>query len=325
MTKNIFESLRTFTGNLFDYAGLFPPAGLKLSEAFKNYIEYKNGNYKWMLSNFICPVKLLPELENLIEEKYSNESEISLSVLGRGGHDADDFKINFEGDLDLWKCFDAKFANKIKTDFFETRFPDDLISGRDINKISGLIDFMTSKFNSELSHPVYLFLECFTGPDWKKNIKSFINSIELHNENSANTGFKLRTGGVEAYAFPPVDFIALSIRECLDRKVPMKFTAGLHHPFRHYDNNIKTMMHGFVNVFAAGIIAARHNISNKGIKEILNDENPGNFIFDDNGFSWKDWKVDIKDIKFARENLVTSYGTCSIDEPIHDLKSINLL
>ncbi|MCB0727921.1 MAG: hypothetical protein KDD00_10680, partial [Ignavibacteriae bacterium] len=105
----------------------------------------------------------------------------------------------------------------------------------------------------------------------------------------------------------------------------MKFTAGLHHPFRHFDESIGTKMHGFINVFGAGITAMRHNITNEGLAEMLDDENPDNFKFTEDSFSWKGWETDIDDIVFARNDLVISYGSCSFDEPIDDLKSLKLI
>ena len=84
-------------------------------------------------------------------------------------------------------------------------------------------------------------------------------------------------------------------------------------------------MHGFVNVFGAGVIAMRHNISDYGLKEILSDENPDNFVFTDEYFSWKDWKINIDEINLARKDLMISFGSCSFDEPVEDLKNLNLL
>ncbi len=325
MTKTISNSLESFVKNILDYAGMFPPARLDLAEAFYNYVKYKNGKYNWIVSKFICPARKLTELGNLIETKYKDEADISISVLGSCGSDEDDFRSNFETDLKLWKGFNIKCGVKVKTNFYETRLPDDLILKQNYKETSRFIDLFTSEIIDNIKQPVYFFTECLMGEDWKKDIRSLVNAIELHNEKSNNCGFKLRTGGIEPFSFPSPGQIALSIRECLDRKTTLKFTAGLHHPIRHYDSNIRTMMHGFINVFASGILAMRHNISDRNIREILDDENRDNFIFSETGFSWKDWTAGIKDIEFARKNLVTSYGSCSIDEPVDDLKSLNLL
>ncbi|MEO8445936.1 MAG: hypothetical protein ABI528_00495 [bacterium] len=311
------NSIKCFNERLIDYAGLFPPASLDLQTSYSNYIKYKQSEYAWMLSRFICPVKLLPALETIINQNLSEK--FSVSVITTAAKLESDFKNNFINDFNICNSFIKKNGN-FKIDMVETKLPDgDKIS------YSDCVSFAVSSLQKEFSDPAFIFFEGNSGENWKQSSDAIINSISTMNEQNLNSGFKLRTGGTSPEAFPESEQIAFCIRECLDRKVPMKFTAGLHHPYRHYDLNLKSMMHGFVNVFGAGIIAMTHNISNDGLIEILNDERPGNFIFTENYFSWKDWKVETQDIVYARENLVTSFGSCSFDEPIEDLQTLHLL
>lgn len=319
------NSLISFTCKIIDYAGLFPPAKLSLTEALKNFIEYRKGKYAFMMSRFICPVKLLKEFETLLVNDYSGQGIINVSALSSGGNSLDDFKNNLENDLKVWKEFNLKNNERVNINSFELKLPDELIFENNSKNTSSFIDFISDRIKKEISVPVFIYSEGSMNNDWKTNSGSLIEGIEIHNLNNFNAGFKLRTGGVEAAAFPSSESIAYCIRQSLDKKVPVKFTAGLHHPFRHYDSGIGTMMHGFINVFGAGIIAMRHDISNHGMEEILNDEDPADFIFTDEFFSWKDWKIEIADIEFARKNLVLSYGSCSFDEPVDDLISFNLL
>ena len=63
-TSNVKESVRTLLTGAIDYAGLFPPAGLPMSEAVINYAMYRNSNYHWMLGRFVLSVA---QLDDLIE------------------------------------------------------------------------------------------------------------------------------------------------------------------------------------------------------------------------------------------------------------------
>lgn len=319
------KSIIEFTKNLIDYAGLFPPAKLDIHTAFKNHLEYISTEYKWMISKFICPVNLFGELENILSHKPYKLNKVFLSALGRSSENKETFEKNFCDDLILWEDFIAKTHDKVKISSYEVKLPEETLISSDIEYLTSTINFLSSSIEKNISQPVFSFFEGSSADNWKENFKSLINSISVHNESKFNSGFKLRTGGVEAHSIPSAEQIAFCIRECLDRKVPVKFTAGLHHPFRHYDKTVRAKMHGFINVFGAGIIAMRHNLSNKGIEEMLMDEDPENFIFTDEYFSWKDWKAEIEDIKFARENLVISFGSCSFDEPVEDLKLLKLL
>lgn len=321
MNKSIFS----FTEKLIDYAGLFPPAKLSLPIAFSNFLLYSNEKYEHMLSKFICPVNLLPQLENLTGSGNSGLNQFYISALSTGGNNISEFNLNFEKDLKNWKEFVTGKSGAAVINSFETRIPDKLMNAEEKKVLTELITTISVKIKKEISDPVMIFLEGPLNENRNDAAASLIDAIYAHNQSGFNTGFKLRTGGVEAVSFPSSEHIAFCIRRCLDRKVPMKFTAGLHHPFRHFDNQIGTMMHGFINVFASGIIAMRHDISDKEIEEVLNDEDPADFIFTDEYFSWKGWKISIEDIEFARKELVLSFGSCSFDEPVADLQSLNLL
>ena len=139
-------------------------------------------------------------------------------------------------------------------------------------------------------------------------------------------GFKLRTGGVEAKAFPSPEQVAFAITTCRDVGVPMKFTAGLHHPIRHYNESVKTKMHGFINVFAAATIAHTHReVDANHVQAILEDEDARSFSFDNDGLRWKSLSVTTPQIEAARRAFAISFGSCSFDEPRDDLRALGWL
>jgi hypothetical protein len=84
-------------------------------------------------------------------------------------------------------------------------------------------------------------------------------------------------------------------------------------------------MFGFLNVFAAGIIAMRHNISDRGLVEVIMNENIKNFNFTNDYFSWHNWEINLEDVKYARKFLMTSLGGSSFNIPIEELKLLGLL
>src|SRR5512135_342089 len=57
------HSLHILLHSLIDYAGLFPPAGLKMADAVANYGRYKNGPNAWALGRFVVPAARLDEFE----------------------------------------------------------------------------------------------------------------------------------------------------------------------------------------------------------------------------------------------------------------------
>ena len=135
---------------------------------------------------------------------------------------------------------------------------------------------------------------------------------------------KIRTGGITPDAFPAIDDVAAFIRACKEKGVAFKATAGLHHPLRcvkplTYDTHAPTgTMHGFLNVFMAAAIPHR-------AEEILREEDPRAFSFDDEKAAWGEEQVDVKDIEKMRETFAISFGSCSFEEPISDLRALSLL
>jgi len=61
------------------------------------------------------------------------------------------------------------------------------------------------------------------------------------------------------------------------------------------------------------------------VRLIVEDEDAGHFLFDDEGFRWKDLRATTAEIVAARQHAVISFGSCSFDEPRDDLRNLGLL
>jgi hypothetical protein len=58
--------------------------------------------------------------------------------------------------------------------------------------------------------------------------------------------------------------------------------------------------------------------------KMLDDEAEFSFTGDKDFFGWREWRVAVHRIREHRK-LVTSFGSCSFDEPREDLRALNLL
>lgn len=183
-----------------------------------------------------------------------------------------------------------------------------------VNDVSGL-------FESSLNFNVKYFYEY--APNL--NLPLVIKALWYNNKGSRLAGYKLRTGGTDALSFPTPEEIALAIKTCREYDVPMKCTAGLHHPISHYDDSIKARMTGFLNLFGAASMEHCHNTTEEVLSAILRDENADDFTFTDNAFKWKNLLIMASEVERGRKELLMSFGSCSFDEPIEYLKKMNLL
>lgn len=320
------SSFKTFTDKLIDYAGLFPPARLSLAQAFHNFLFYQKGSYSWILSNFICPAEKLNELTALIKHIVdSNTKKIPISVLGFTEDDLREFSEKNTACLETIREFEEIHTADVSVKAFEVRLPGKLFLEKGTGTMLDVIDNINYSLQDKLKKEIPCYFEPTIISDFNYCITKLAEAIAVHNMKGFKCGLKLRTGGTEASAFPSVHEAAITILTCLKQTIPMKCTAGLHHPVRHYNEAVKTKMHGFLNVFGAGILAYRHKLEVDEIKEILDDEYSYNFDFTLDGFVWNGLTATDENIKEAREKLMHSFGSCSFDEPIDDLRTIELL
>ncbi len=139
---------------------------------------------------------------------------------------------------------------------------------------------------------------------------------------------KIRTGGVKPEAIPTPADVAAFILACADRRLPFKATAGLHHPIRAeyaltYESDApRAVMHGFLNVLMASAFAWQ---GERDVEPIIAETDAGAFSFDDEHAHWRDKSVSTAQIRDARQNFMHSMGSCSFDEPVHELQALGLI
>jgi hypothetical protein len=85
------------------------------------------------------------------------------------------------------------------------------------------------------------------------------------------------------------------------------------------------MMHGFLNVFGAGILAHATGADPEVLTACVAETDPGAFNFSSEGFTWRDHLVSAGDLDRARERFLAGFGSCSFTEPRDDLRTLGLL
>ena len=300
-------SLNALLTNSIDYAGMFPPCSLGLEPALKNHAQYVHSADSWMLGGFVLPIEQFDAAKQLLSE-FDPLHALRIAVLGPRTATADAF-------LDALDDTDAAIRSFARYDV-------DLIS---INHLEMLlppdVDLAVLKEAKAILGDLPVFWEA--PPD---RAQQTIALVAGHNsdEEVATFGYKLRTGGVTADAFPTSAQIANALVTPATHQLPIKFTAGLHHPIRQFRDEVKTKMHGFLNVLGAAVLAAEHRWNADQAAIMLEDEEPNSFSFTDDFFAWREWKIDVERLRYRRK-FVRSFGSCSFDEPRDDLRAQGLL
>lgn len=319
----MFASLRALLSGVIDYAGLFPPAQLSLDQSIRNYARYRREPENWMLGRFICPAVRLAELVPYLDELFQDGARLTCSALGRGATDGVEFKSALRKDLEYIAAFRQEAAGRAVVDVIEAK-------GAEV--FNSWWALAVYRHTGDLQiEPLTPYAETHIEHDWRTSIGSVITSVAAlrvmfsrDHGGPATCGFKLRCGGLHASSFPMSELIAYTIRMCCRVGAPLKFTAGLHHPIRHFDCTLQTHVHGFINLFAAGVLGHARRLNEEQLRAIIEDEDPKDFVFEDEGFRWKDWHATTEEIVAARCNVV-SFGSCSFDEPRKDLRKLGWL
>ena len=301
-------SLRALLAHAIDYAGLFPPANLPLEPALQNHASYIRLEDAWMLGAFILPVAEFAAAGRGFSQ-FDGDHPLRVSALGPKTDSAETFRASLGAAMESIASFRSMAGAVAVIDQFEMPLPASL-TAETLKTIRGTADPQLRTF-------------------WEAPADDAERAIKLiadNNRAQAGTrlGFKLRTGGVTANAFPSSAAIASVLMCAGTHQVPIKFTAGLHHPVRLFHESVETKMHGFLNVLGAAVLALEHDWTEHQIEEMLDDEDPDSFVFSDEFFAWRDSKVATGRVDRHRE-LVTSLGSCSFDEPREDLRALNLL
>ncbi len=298
--SNVMQSVRRLLAGAIDYAGLFPPAGLSMSEAVLNYATYRNSNYKWMLGRFIVMAARLDEFYESASEFLPRDAANPWRLSAVVGEDVVDA-------MHRVKDFNVRCGPGVVCDTVEIKASS-----------HGAIE------NAVVSLPASVTAYFEIAPD--ENLAELVATLALRGQRA-----KLRTGGVTPDAFPTTQQIIRFVRSCLAANIEFKATAGLHHPIRCFKpltyeaNSVEATMHGFLNLFLmTGFARESYKVS--VLEEVMEDEFDEVFRFEDHAATWRDsFSLNLSQIDRLRKFGIQSFGSCSFDEPVADLQKLGIL
>ena len=279
------QSLPDVFSGLVDDAAIFPPGDAPLPEAVAAYASRADEWYADLVGSFVVTDVKVPDVD----------TRIPLSIVVTGGAGAIGPALHLAG---------RKGAEVAGVEV-ALRDPDDLtgnarrvVAAVDAARADGVLDDET---------PVYVELpQQEPGADWL-GAADAVAEAELR--------LKFRTGGLESHLFPTAPTLAAWIDAALDRETPFKCTAGLHNALRH--TGADGFEHqGFVNV----LLATRLAFDGAGADEVvatLEERVPDVLL--------EKWRAQGDDAMGRTRRWFTSYGSCSVSEPLDDLLALGLL
>ena len=299
------ESLRTLVSSLVDYAGLFPPAALTMEPTVKNYDSYRRGENAWLLARLVMPVTRLSEFESAIGQLPPSGAAPRAWRLTSG------VGPNVAADVGKILDFNQRHAPSAGKDGFTIESVE--IRAANAEEIRAAASQIPKELQAYFEIPLSDTLE-----------SSLVAIAE------AGGRAKVRTGGEAPEMFPSGADLAHFFSLCARKNVSFKASAGLHRPVRglqrytYKPDSASGIMHGFINVFLTASFA-REGMNEHDAAELLAEQSPAAFAWDEKGVAWRGHCIGNKQIAAARKSFCQTVGSCSFQEPTDNLKALGLI
>ena len=271
---------------LVDDAAIFPPGNAPLADAVTDYRSHLTAPYAALVGPFVVSDLRLPELRDLLAA--DDEAPLPVTVVVSGGAGALEPAARWADGSPLLDLRGLEIAL------------------RDLDDLAGAARRVSAAADLGLDVPVYVEppLVATPGHGWL---------TALDEVAAADLRLKFRTGGVTADMFPDAAALAVAIDAALDRELPFKCTAGLHHAVRHRAADSGFEQHGFLNV----LLATRAALDGDDVVSALEEQDRSAVV------------ARVRDV--GSDSLVrarrwfTSFGCCGVQDPLADLVDLGLV
>jgi len=286
------EVLAVLAG-LVDDAALFPPASAPMAEAVSAHRRHRAAPYAALVGRFLCPAGRVAEMRAVLdaEPARAGPSLVGTGLTGplRVGLIADAATDGLPLAL-----ADVAADPRLVLEAVEVPLPAG-ISGR--RQVSEAAEHAVAALPTGLLG----YVEVPRVPGWEAGLD--VLSV-------LGRGAKLRTGGAGPDTVPSIAEMAEFLTACAVRLLPLKCTAGLHHAVRRHDPAAGTDQHGFLNVLVGAAAAVTR-------------ADPTGPLSDPDGarLAKQALALDAGPVRA----LFASFGSCSIAEPVADLRTLGLL
>lgn len=291
---------------IVDDAAIFPPGNVPLPQAVTEHRAYAAAGYAELVGPFVVGDLRLPDLLEVVSTGSTtgvgDVDPLPVSVVVSGGAGA------LEGAV-RW----ATRSGALDLRALEITLRDDAGGAIEHNarRILTAVDQLVAAGELDDEVPVYVEPPRLYGgpptPGWLGALDELA---------AADHRLKFRTGGADSDAFPAAHELAACIDAAIEREVAFKCTAGLHHAVRHRAPGTGFEHHGFLNV----LLATRATLDSVGIDGVAA------LLETTDADTLRDALAETGDDGLTRtRRWFTSFGSCSVLEPLEDLVALRLV
>jgi hypothetical protein len=274
-----------------DDAAIFPPASTPLDQAVTEHAAHRSSEYAGLVGGFVVSDVKVADLAKLA----TGPDPLAVNLVVTGGAGAIEPAVTWVGRSEGLELRAVEFALRDEEDLAHN-------AGRLVKVVDSL---------GEALDDVPVFAE----PPIPRGIPSHGWLAALDELAAREICLKFRTGGLSDDLFPTSAQLASCIEASLDRELPFKCTAGLHHAVRHRDEASGFEHQGFLNV----LLATRTSLDGGGPEELAR------VLDETNGAALASRLTVDPDVAARTRRWFTSFGSCSVLEAHEDLVELGLL
>lgn len=281
---------RALVTALFDDAAIFPPGNAAMPDALDAHRTHRAGWYGDLVGPFVCATSRVPQLQDALDaERRGADGPAAVPEPLRVVLVADSGVLGVEQARNL--LLDDDRVELVGLELALPREGDPAVFAQHVLEA--------------LAFAVPAAIEVPYVPGWE-------GALDVLAADGAERA-KFRTGAASGAAIPAPQQLADQLVAAVSRRVPFKLTAGLHHALRGTERTDGVAHHGFLNVLAATAVA----VSGGGAGEVTAAlaATAADAVLDPlRGCD-----------PTAVRGAFTSFGTCSITDPVTDLLALGLL
>jgi hypothetical protein len=284
--------------HLVDDAAMFPPGDAPLADAVAAYRRHRSAPYADLVGRFLVSDVRLPDLLALVEPAAAGPLAVGIVVTGGAGAlEPAVRRVRRTDALDL-RCVEIALRDESE--------PAD-----NARRVATVTDQLAASGDLDDDVSVYVEPPRLSGEPPGHSWLTALDEVA-----ATDLRLKLRTGGTSPEAFPGSTELATCIEAALDRELAFKCTAGLHHAVRHRDRDTGFEHHGFLNV----LLATRASLDGAGTEEVA-------ALLDQDDASTLRERLEEAgpDLLASTRRWFTCFGSCSVREPLEDLRVLDLL
>ncbi len=294
--------------SLVDDAALFPPGNAALPDAVTAHHQHRRAPYANLVGSFVISDSALPDLLRELRTAPSTVAgpteqptePLGVAVVVTGGAGALEPAVRW-----------AAGANELDLRAVEIALRDESDLAHNARRMATAVAQLVVSGHLGEDVAVYVEPPRLYGEPPSHSWLSALDELA-----ATDLRLKFRTGGLAADAFPSASELADCIESALDRELRLKCTAGLHHALRHRDDTSGFEHHGFLNV----LLATRATLDGacpRDVADLLDCSDPSILV---NLIA----RTGSAALMSAR-SWFTSFGSCSVSEPVEDLVGLGLL